>query len=133
MKAISMVKNAAALCGAWLSAAFGGWDALLITLLLFMAVDYASGVARAAHGRELSSAVGFKGLLRKGGILLVVLVAAQLDRVAGGDTYAVRSMVCMFYTANEGISILENVAAMGVRLPQGLLRLLRSMQEEKQA
>lgn len=130
MKTFEMVlKGGFAVGGAWLAQLYGGCDAVLAVLLVLLAVDYASGVMRAAYNCELSSSAGFRGLLRKGGILLVVLVAARLDAVMG-EGHAVRSMTCMFYVANEGLSILENVGKLGVPLPEALRKVLAQLRNQ---
>lgn len=133
MKTIeSLFRGGMAVAGAWLATAIGGWDALLATLVVCMALDYISGVIRAIHEGKLSSSAGFRGLLRKGCILLVVMVAAQIDQLALGESYAIRGVVCMFYVANESLSILENVAAVGIRLPEPLLKVLHSLQQKNE-
>lgn len=109
--------------GSFLASLFGGWDAALITLLIFMAIDYGSGllVAGVFHASSktetgsLESKAGWKGLCRKGMTLLIVLIANRLDLVIG-TTY-IRDAVCIAYIANETISIIENAGLMGVPIP----------------
>lgn len=119
--------------------ALGGWDPLLKVLIALMAADYASGVLVAILGKSakteyggLSSKVGAAGLARKGLMLLVVLVAALLDRAMGGANPVCRDAACWFYITNEGISILENVGQAGAPYPESLKRLLGQRQEEVQ-
>ena len=104
------------LVGSFIAALFGGWDSALETLLIFMGVDYVTGLMVAAAGKspkgKLSSKVGWKGLAKKCVILLLVLVAARLDVVLG--TSYVRAGVCIAFLCNEVISILENAGLMGV-------------------
>lgn len=107
---------------AWM---FGGVDAVIITLGVFMLADYITGLLKGAIAKKLDSSIGFNGLARKGLIIFVVFMAAQLDAVLGLKVF--RSMACVFYIANEGISILENAAAAGVPLPPGLLAYLQKM------
>ena len=130
----TVVKSAAAFGGA-IAGVLGGWDATLRVLIILMAVDYISGVAVAMMGRSIktdyggiSSNVGFKGLLKKGMMLMVVLVAALLDTVIGSAM--VRDAACWFYIANEGISILENMSLAGVPFPAKLKELLGHKLEE---
>ena len=104
---------------------FGGCDALMIVLGVFMAVDYLTGTINAAISKTLNSSTGFVGLLRKGAMLLVVIVAAQLDKLLGESVF--RSITCMFYIANEGISILENCAEIGIPLPKPLVDALKKL------
>ena len=109
--------------GSFLASLFGGWDAALITLLIFMVIDYGSGlvVAGVFHASSktetgaLESKAGWKGLCRKGMTLLIVLIATRLDLVIG-TTY-IRDAVCIAYIANETISIIENAGLMGVPIP----------------
>lgn len=114
---------------AWL---FGGWDTALATLLIFMAVDYVTGLIVAAAGKspkgKLSSKIGWRGLAKKCVSLLLVLVAAQLDVVLGMDY--VRAGVCVAFLCNEVISILENAGLMGVPLPAALKNAVELLQSK---
>lgn len=114
---------------AWL---FGGWDTALATLLIFMAVDYVTGLIVAAAGKspkgKLSSKIGWRGLAKKCVVLLLVLVAAQLDVVLGMDY--VRAGVCVAFLCNEVISILENAGLMGVPLPAALKNAVELLQSK---
>ena len=109
--------------GGFIASLFGGWDAALITLLLFMGIDYISGliVAGVFHNSKktesgtLESRVGWKGLCRKGMTLLFVLIACRLD-LALGESY-IRDTVIIGFMANELISIVENAGLMGLPLP----------------
>ena len=124
---------------AWIVAAMGGWDGALAVLLTLMAADYLTGLLVALVWRKstktesgaASSAAGFRGLLRKFVMLLVVFLAAQMDKVLGIDY--VRTAVCLFYIANEGLSILENTAIMGVPYPKfvkDMLDVLKKKNDE---
>lgn len=115
--------------------ALGGWDAALQTLLFFMALDCVTGVVVAgvfkrsdkSTGGRLSSTAGFKGLCKKGAELLLVLAAVRLDALAGDHQYT-RMAVIVFFIGNEGLSVLENLAVMGVPFPaflKGALEALR--------
>ena len=114
----------------------GGWDAALQVLIICMAVDYATGMivagvfkhSRKTDGGALDSRAGFKGLMRKVAVLLVVLIAAQLDNVIGG-TFS-RTAVILFFCANEGLSILENVGMMGVEYPKFLKNALEALKDK---
>jgi len=125
-----MIKIAAAAVGA-VAGAFGGWDWLMTVLLACMVADYLSGMIVAWMGKSLkteygglSSKVGAAGLMRKGLMLMVVLVAALLDRALGADSAMFRDAVCWFYIANEGISLMENLSLAGVPFPRKLKDLL---------
>ena len=109
--------------GAFIASLFGGWDAALITLIIFMGIDYATGFVVAAVFHKstksetgaLESKAGWKGLCRKGMILLLVLVACRSDIVMGSNY--VRDAVCIAFIANETVSIVENAGLMGVPIP----------------
>ena len=120
------MKNAAlvsaASIGGVMSSLWGGWDGILKALLVCMAVDYITGIAVAAIGKSsksltgrISSNAAVTGLLKKGFELLVVLVAAQLEGVAGSGF--IRDTVVLFFIGSEGISIVENGGLLGVPLP----------------
>ena len=133
-----MLKSAMIVFGS-VTGALGGWDPLLRVLTALMAADYLSGVVVALMGRStkteyggLSSKAGAAGLARKGLMLLVVLVAALLDKAMGGTGAVCRDAACWFYIANEGISILENVGQAGAPYPEKLRRLLGQKLEETQ-
>ena len=114
---------AAGALGGGIAALFGGWDAAAVTLLIFMAVDYVTGLVVAgvfhasakSEGGALQSRAGFQGLCRKGMIVLFVLIAARLDMAL--DTSYIRDGVIIGFAANELISIVENAGLMGVPLP----------------
>lgn len=101
----------------------GGFDVMFCALLVMIALDYISGIIKAVHKRQLSSEIGFNGILRKITILLVVAAANIIQEAFGGET-AVREMVIMFYIANEGISLLENVSSISARIPEKLKNIL---------
>lgn len=117
--------------------AMGGWDTAIQTLLCCMMADYVSGTVVAgvfqrsgkSESGALDSRAGFRGVCKKGAELLLVLVAVQLDRVLGVDAYA-RTAVLLFLTANEGLSILENLGLMGVPYPAFLRSALEILQEQ---
>ena len=109
--------------GAFISTLFGGWDAALTTLLIFMAIDYLSGIVVAGVFKKsgksetgaLESRAGLKGICKKGMMLLVVLVAVRLDMMSG--TNFLRDAVIIAFVANEALSIMENAGLMGVKWP----------------
>ena len=96
---------------------FGACDKMMHVLLAMMLLDYCSGVIKAIQQKRLSSEIGFKGLLKKVSILLIVAAANIIQSVIG-ENIAVREIVIMFYIANEGISLLENTASVSNRIPQ---------------
>ena len=126
--------------GSLVASFFGGWTESLTTLLIFMLIDYATGliVAGVFHKSQktasgaLESRAGFKGLCRKGAILLFVLIGYRLD-LAVGTTY-IRDAVCIAFIANELISIVENAGLMGIPIPAVITKaidVLKSKAEPK--
>ena len=128
------VMTGAGVIGGMISQAFGGWDAALVTLLLFMAVDYLSGLIVAgvfqasdkSTSGSLSSVACWQGLLKKGMTLVIVLVAARLDIVLG--TAFVRDAVVVAYIVNETISIIENAGLMGLPVPDVIMQAIEQLQ-----
>ena len=110
---------------------WGDLDGLLQALLIFMIMDYATGLAAAFREKRLSSAIGFWGILRKGVMLAIVALANVLDTlVLGSDASTFRSAVIGFYLMNEGLSILENADRLGVRWPKLLRDALMQLHHE---
>lgn len=108
--------------GAVISTALGGWDSAIVTLLVFMAVDYITGLfvaimhkSNKTNSGGLSSAVGFIGLMKKCSILLMVVVAHYIDSFIGADY--TRDAVCLTYILNELLSIIENAGVLGLPIP----------------
>ena len=113
--------------GGWLGYFLGGMDGLLIALLVFVILDYLSGVMRAIAEHELSSAVGFKGICRKVLIFALVGVGHVLDTHVVGTGSALRSAVICFYLSNEGVSLLENASHLGLPVPDKLKSILSQL------
>lgn len=107
----------------------GGMDLAIITLLLMMAFDYVTGVISAIYNKKLSSKTGFKGILKKVLMLIIVCVAVLIDKLTG-ESGAIRTLVIYYYVANEGISILENLVECGVKFPQKLVDVLDQMSKK---
>lgn len=107
---------------------FGAADKSLITLLLVMCVDMISGILKGAKNQEVSSRKCFEGLLKKCFILIYIMLAHLLDDLLGCDY--VRRMVCWLYIVNDIISIIENGAALGVPVPNPILKVLEVMNDE---
>ena len=110
--------------GGWLGYFLGGADGLLITLLVFVVLDYVTGVMCAVIDKKLSSEIGFKGLFRKVLIFALVGVAHIVDTNVIGTGSALRSAVIFFYLSNEGLSMLENAAHLGLPVPDKLKDVL---------
>ena len=109
---------------------FGTWDIAIAILIIFMVLDYLTGVIVAYQNRTLNSEVGFKGLIKKCMILVILIVAVMLDLLLNTGTWVFRSLVCYFYIANEGISLLENVSNLGVKIPEKLKDALEQLNKE---
>ncbi|OHW62153.1 holin family protein [Andreesenia angusta] len=144
MEKINLVKTEllyiAGIIGSAIAHSLGGWDKALATLALFMAVDYVTGFILAIVFKKspktesggASSKVGFKGLCKKGVMLLIVLVAHGLDSVVGSDF--IRDGVIIAFIVNETLSIIENAGQMGLDPPSVLVRgveILKSKNEEE--
>ena len=114
--------------GAFLSIVFGGLDNLIITLCAFMIIDYITGVLSAIYNKKLSSQIGYKGIIKKVTMLIVVAVSALLQNEVGIP--AVRDIVILFFISNEGISILENVGNTGLKLPPKLKEILMQLRDK---
>lgn len=108
---------------------FGTWDVALCVLIAFMVMDYLTGVIKAFVNKEVSSSIGLVGIARKSLILLVLIVAVLLDRLINSGTWLFRTIVCYFYIANEGISLLENTIAMGLPVPEQIKDALIQLKE----
>ena len=125
---------AGAICGL-----FGEWSTTLTILVAVMAIDYISGVIVAACGKSpkteaggLSSKVGFIGIAKKGFIMLLVLLATMLDRAIGNETMVFQTSLVFYYIANEGLSVLENAALMGLPFPEKLKKALETLRDQEE-
>lgn len=115
--------------GGWLGYFLGGCDGLLYALIVFVVLDYITGVLCAIADRRLSSAVGFKGICRKVLIFALVGVANILDVHVIGTGCVVRTATIFFYISNEGVSILENAANLGLPVPKKVKEVLKQLHE----
>jgi len=129
-------KAAGALIGA-AAGLLGEWNVMLTVLAWMMLIDYVTGLICAWRGRSpktdgggVSSKAGFDGLARKGLMLLIVLTATLLDRAIGSDGSVFQTAAAGYYIANEGVSILENSALMGVPYPKAILSALEQLKGE---
>jgi len=106
--------------GAWLGLFLGGVDGLLYALIVFAVIDYITGVMVAAANKKLSSAIGFKGICRKILLFALVGIAHTLDTHVVGGGAALRTATIFYELSNEGLSILENSACLGLPIPDKL-------------
>lgn len=115
------------LCGA-ASYLWGELDGLLAALIVFMAVDYVTGMIAAYSQKELSSRVGFIGIAKKGMMMLIVAIGHVIDtQMFDGGSAVCRSIIIGFYIGNEGLSIMENTSVLGVPWPPALTEVLRQL------
>ena len=123
---ISAIVSIVATTFVWL---VGGVDVALQCLLVAIVIDYISGIIKAYNTKTLSSNIGFRGILKKVGILLIVMLAVLVDRVTI-DNGGVRTLVIYYFVANEGLSILENLAQAGLPIPKSLKDALKVIKKE---
>ena len=116
--------------GGVISSYLGGFDMILKVLLIFIVVDYITGIICAVINKTISSSTGFKGIAKKVFILLLVGLSYMLDRVVGIDI--MRNLTIMFYIANEGISILENATILGVPFPEKITDVLEQIKSDSE-
>lgn len=134
----SGICTAAGIVGSAIAALFGGWDEALVTLVIFMVIDYVSGLivagvfhtSKKTESGTLESRAGWKGLCRKGVTLLFVLVAHRLDIAIGVDY--IRNAVIIGFMANELISIVENAGLMGIPLPKVIQNAIDILTEKSE-
>ena len=117
--------------GASIGVFIGGVNGIMYALLVFISLDYLTGVAVAVKRKALSSEVGFWGLIKKVGILALVGVGNVIDVHILGDGAVFRTAVIFFFIANEGISMLENFANIGILVPDSLKDMLAQLKETK--
>ncbi len=108
----------------------GGWDKALEIMLIVVVMDYITGFGAAIKTKTLKSSTGFEGLMKKGSMFLIVILAAQLDRMTGNGTALFRTSTAFFFIANDALSIVENVGEMGVKLPAFLKNALSKLKED---
>ena len=121
-----MVASVVATTFIWL---VGGFDVALSCLLVAIVIDYISGLIKAYETKTLSSAIGFRGILKKVAILLIVMLAVLVDRITI-DNGGIRTLVIYYFVANEGLSILENLAQAGLPIPKSLKNALKVIKKD---
>lgn len=135
-----MTSTVIGVVGGLIAGLYGGWTSAMTTLIIFMGIDYLTGLIVAgifkksgkSENGALESRVGFKGLCRKGMILLILLVACRLDLIL--DTTYIKDAVCIGFIANETLSIIENAGLMGVPIPAVITKavdVLRGAKNDK--
>lgn len=121
----------AAICTA-VTYVFGGRDTMFTILLIFMAIDFISGFSKARALKEFDSSKFYIGGVKKFGILLIVAIATQLDKIISIDSMAIRTVAISYYIANEGFSVLENWGAMNLPLPAVVKDALIKLKKENE-
>ena len=123
------IQLAFAAVGGWLGYFLGGCDGLLYALIAFVAIDYITGVMCAISDKTLSSEVGFKGICRKVLIFLLVGIGHIVDAQVIGSGGVLRTAVIFFYLSNEGVSLLENAAHLGLPVPDAIKKVLEQLHD----
>lgn len=127
---LNEIRFASSVVGAILAERLGGFDGLLEVLTVFIIVDYVTGIFCAIAEKKLSSEIGFKGIVKKVLIFILVGMANAVDVfVLKGDEQLIRTAVIFFYLSNEGISILENVSRIGLPIPDKLKEILNQIRD----
>lgn len=116
--------------GGWIGWMLGGADGFLYALIAFVVIDYLTGIMASILAQKLSSEVGFRGIFKKVLTFVLVGVAHIIDFYIIGSGSAIRTAVIFFYISNEGISILENTAKIGLPIPERLKNVLEQLKEE---
>ena len=107
----------------------GGIDVAMQCLLIAIALDYVSGLLKAFHTKTLSSKIGLRGLIKKLGYLIIVMLAVLVDRVTG-EHGAIRTLVIYYFVANEGLSIIENLSVTNIPIPKVIKKALKALKKE---
>lgn len=115
--------------GGWLAFLIGEWHLSLSVLAVFMAIDIVTGVMKAIVTRSVNSKMGYKGFIRKAGIMLVIIIANLLDMLTGSE-FLFRSMAVLFYIGLESLSIIENLGHIGVPLPEQITKYLKQLLDD---
>lgn len=125
----NMIQLLISALGGWLGYFLGGCDGLLYALLAFVVIDYITGVMCAVNDHTLSSEVGFRGICRKVLIFMLVGIANILDADVVGTGSVLRTAVIFFYISNEGVSLLENAAHLGLPVPEKIKTVLEQLHD----
>lgn len=116
------------LVGGFICSFLGGWDMLLKSIVILMVLDYATGLLKAIYNKKLSSEIGFKGLIRKITIFIVIATAYVIQGIVG-DEVPLREITILFFIANEGISLVENASEF-IPIPEKLKEVLVQLRKE---
>lgn len=125
---LTHIKWAATLAGGTITALLGGWDLALQILVLFVVLDYITGLAAAWYEKKLDSSIGFRGIAKKILLFVPIALAYAIDKALGQEI--LRSLAIWFYMANEGLSIIENLSRTGVPIPEPLKAALEQLKQK---
>lgn len=126
----ALITNYIKKCGIIIvSSLLDGWDNALEILLIIMALDYITGLASAFKKKAVSSSVGYTGLIKKASIFIIVILAAQMDRMIGDGSHLFRNGTAFFFSANDAISVLENIGQIGIKMPSFLRKALINLKD----
>ena len=128
----NVIQMVIAAIGGWLGYFLGGCDGLLFALMAFVVIDYITGVMCAINDRKLSSEVGFRGICRKVLIFLLVGIGHIVDAQVIGTGSVLRTAVIFFYLSNEGVSLIENAAHLGLPVPDKLKAVLEQLHDRSE-
>ncbi len=131
MKDTHTIQLAFAVIGGWLGFFLGGFDGFLYALVALVVIDYATGVMAAILNKKLSSEIGARGIFKKVLIFLMVGIGNIIDSYLIGSGSTIRTAVIFFYLSNEGISIIENAAVIGLPVPEKLKLVLQQLNKEE--
>ena len=129
MKYFNSISSISAVVMGAISYLLGGWDILVISLLIMMMLDYISGILKGIYKKELSSKTGLKGILKKIMILMIVCLSVLCEKIG---VPAIREITIVFFAVNEGLSILENAAEMGLPIPEAVKDALLQLRESNE-
>lgn len=127
---IEGIRIAIVTIGGFIGGIMGGFDGLIYSLVAFVLIDYLTGVMAAIVEHQLSSEIGFKGIFRKVSIFMLVAVGHIIDSKLLGTGTALRTAIILFYSSNEGISILENATRMGLPIPKKIKSVLEQLKKD---
>lgn len=128
---VNTIQMIVAVLGGYIGYFLGGWDGFLYALVVFVVIDYITGLMVAVLEKRLSSAVGFRGIFKKVLIFSLVAVGHIIDSRLIQSEGVIRTAVIFFYLSNEGISILENTAKIGLPIPEKLKAVLEQLNQEE--
>ena len=130
MRSDTIIKTVSGAIGAIIGFLFGEITGLFIAIIALMALDYVTGILCGIAAKALSSEVGFKGLVKKLMVLVIIAVGHLVDTYIIGTGSALMTAIILFFAANEGISIIENAAKLGMPVPKKLRDILEQLKED---